>query len=245
MAEIAKIGNIDTTTAEQNLNTYNQRIKDARETLTYKSGQAERIKGDIETAEKQFNTAKNKDAVSKRYQVYFQYAEAIYKWLDKNYSTKENEMRDRLNEHISVLFGKMYSGHRDICIDEDYNITMTVDGDVVDDTGGLRVIQYFSYVGALVKLAFEIMKERAKDKSGELQKLGEQYPLVLDAAFSHADETHTKNISSALASSTHQLVFALMKKDWDHAKSGLSGKVGRKYELNKVDETEGHIVEVS
>lgn len=244
LAEIAKIGNIDTSNAENNLSLYKRRIREDKETLGFKKEEEGRLKGDIETAERQFNTAQNRDAVTKKFQVYFKYAEAIYNWLDKNYSSKEDEMRSRLNEHISSLFNSMYSGHRDISIDDKYNIKMTYDGDVVDDTGGLRVIQYFAYVGALVKLAFEIMKERMKDKSGTSQKLGEQYPLVLDAAFSHADETHTKNISGALASATHQLIFAIMRKDWEHAKSGLSGKVGRKYELQKIDETEVHIVEV-
>lgn len=244
LAEIAKIGNIDTSNAENNLALYNQRIRDARDNLNTKIEEEGRVKGEIETAERQFNTFKSRDEVTKKFQVYFKYAEAIYQWLDKNYSAKEDDMRNRLNEYITSLFNSMYSGHRDICIDEDYNINMTYNGAIVDDTGGLRVIQYFAYVGALVKLAYEIMKERMKDKSGSAQKLGEQYPLVLDAAFSHADETHTKNISNALASSTHQLIFAIMQKDWHHAKSGLSGRVSKMYELKKIDETEVHILEV-
>lgn len=108
----------------------------------------------------------------------------------------------------------------------------------------MRVIQYFAYVGGLVKLAYEVMREREKDEDGNESIMGEQYPLVLDAAFSHADQTHTKNIAQALAGSTTQLVFALMHKDWLHAKEGLVGQVGRMYELQKIDETEARIVEV-
>ena len=115
---------------------------------------------------------------------------------------------------------------------------------MVDDTGGLRVIQYFSYVGGLVKLAYEVMQERV-DENGDEQELGEQYPLVLDAAFSHADPIHTQNIARELANATSQLIFAVMEKDWLYAKNGLSGKVGRMYELKKIDETEVKIVEVN
>ena len=82
------------------------------------------------------------------------------------------------------------------------------------------------------------------DKDADAQALGERYPLVLDAAFSHADETHTKNISRELANAAHQLVFALMPKDWQYAKEGLAGKISRIYELKKIDESEARIVEV-
>ena len=34
-----------------------------------------------------------------------------------------------------------------------------------------------------------------------------------------------------------------MKKDWLYAKSGLTGKIGRMYELVKIDETEVHVKE--
>jgi DNA sulfur modification protein DndD len=113
---------------------------------------------------------------------------------------------------------------------------------VVDDTGGLRVIQYFAYVGGLVKLAYEVMQERDSEEEGH--GLGEQYPLVLDAAFSHADQTHTQNIARELASAASQLIFAVMPKDWAYAKEGLAGKVSKIYELKKIDESEAQIVEV-
>ena len=167
----------------------------------------------------------------------------MYKWVNMKYSKKEKEMLRRLNEYVKTLFNSMYSGERDIYIDEKYNINITYNGTIVDDTGGLRVIQYFAYVGGLVKLAYEVMKERNDDRN-EVQELGEQYPLVLDAAFSHADQTHTQNIARELANAASQLIFAVMEKDWLYAKTGLAGKVGRMYELQKIDETEVKIVEV-
>ena len=91
----------------------------------------------------------------------------------------------------------------------------------------------------------EFGEDDDQDDEGNEQALGEQYPLVLDAAFSHADQEHTKNISRELSSASSQLVFALMQKDWLYAKDGLSGKIGRQYELQKVDETEVRIVEVT
>ena len=88
------------------------------------------------------------------------------------------------------------------------------------------------------------MQERETGDGERQEAMGEQYPLVLDAAFSHADEDHTKNIARELSLSSSQLVFALMKKDWLYAKDGLTGRVGKMYELEKVDETEVQIREV-
>lgn len=134
----------------------------------------------------------------------------------------------------------MYTGEREVEIDEKYKFNMTYQGKIVDNTGGLKSIQYFSYVGGLVKLAYDVMNE----KNAGTPQAGDQYPLVLDAAFSHADATHTKNISRELSKSTPQLIFALMYKDWEHAEGGLAGKVGRKYEFDKKNDIEVYIKEV-
>lgn len=240
--EITSTGAVNTDDAENNLASYKRRLIQLRDELRSKESEKTRKDSERETAENNFNMYRSKNSKAQEYQVYYQYAEALYNWVNSNYSKKENEMRERLNTYVSELFNNMYTGNRDIYIDEKYNINMTVNGNIVDDTGGLRVIQYFAYVGGLVKLAFEVMSERDEDENENV--LGEQYPLVLDAAFSHADKKHTKNISRELALATKQLVFAVMEKDWLHAQEGLVGKVARLYELKKIDETEVRIVEV-
>ena len=218
-------------------------ISELRDELSRKISEKTRRESERETAENNFNMYRSKSEKAKEYQLYYKYAQAMYYWVNKQYSEKETQMRDRLNKYVTELFDNIYSGNRDIYIDDKYNINITVNGEIVDDTGGLRVIQYFAYVGGLVKLAYEVMQERT-DEEGNAQELGEQYPLVLDAAFSHADQTHTQNIARELANATSQLIFAVMEKDWLYAKTGLTGKVSRIYELNKIDETEVQIVEV-
>ena len=242
LAEIARIGKVDTTDAENNLSTYKRRIYDLKTELDQKISERGRRESERETAENNFNMHKAKNQKAEEYSQYYAYAQALYNWVNKQYADKEQAMRERLNEYVRELFNNMYSGNRDIYIDEKYNINITYKGSVVDDTGGLRVIQYFAYVGGLVKLAYEVMQERDAEEEGHA--LGEQYPLVLDAAFSHADQTHTQNIARELAGAASQLIFAVMEKDWAYAKTGLVGKIGRTYELNKIDETEVQIVEV-
>ena len=156
-----------------------------------------------------------------------------------SYERKEDEMRMRLQNLVTEKFNNMYSGKREVRINENYQIEIFVNGKPLDDTGGLRVIQYFAYVAGLVHLASQVMAERKDD-----EKLGEEYPLVLDAAFSHADEGHVKSISRELASSTKQLVLAVMPKDWSYASETISEKVARVYRLNKISETYVRIEEV-
>ncbi len=244
LIQINEIGEIDTTEAESNLIMYKTTLKKLRDELERKNAEKGSLSSAIETATNNFNMYKNKNEEVRQYQVYYQYAEAIYNWVQDNYKKKEQQIRDKLNIHIKELFDSMYSGQRDISIDSKYNINLTFNGKDVDITGGLRVIKYFSYVGALVQTAYEVMKEREKDENGNEEMLGEQYPLVLDAAFSHADSTHTKNIAKQLAGATSQLIFAVMEKDWNYAKDGLAGHVAKIYELQKISETEVKIVEV-
>lgn len=212
LAEISAIGKVSTVDAEENLSRYKRMISELREELSKKISEKTRRESERETAENNFNMYRSKSEKAKEYQLYYKYAQAMYYWVNKQYSEKEAQMRDRLNKYVTELFDNIYSGNRDIYIDDKYNINITVNGEIVDDTGGLRVIQYFAYVGGLVKLAYEVMQERT-DEEGNAQELGEQYPLVLDAAFSHADQTHTQNIARELANATSQLIFAVMEKD--------------------------------
>ena len=244
LAEIAKIGNVDTTDAEQNLYTYKQRINELNNELEKRCSEEGGKRSEISTAENNFNMYKSKSDKAKEYHLYYSYAEALYNWVNVNYSKKEQTMRERLSEYVAELFNNMYSGKREVVIDDQYNISVVSDDGNMALTGGLKVIAYFAFVGGLVKLAYEVMQEREQDEEGNAQTLGEHYPLVLDAAFSHADETHTKNIAKELAGAVHQLIFAVMPKDWAYAKEGLAGKVSKIYELKKIDESEAQIVEV-
>ncbi len=244
--EISRIGSIDTSNLESDLSSYNSRIKDLKEEKELKLIKIGSLQNRIENAEKDFNTAQSKNVSNEKFQTYFKYAESIYIWLNNNYNSKENTMRERLSKYINELYNEMYSGTRDVSIDKNYNIHMLYEGEESATTGLLKTIQYCAYVASLVKLSKEVMLERNNDDPlSDPQNKSEKYPLVFDAVFSTADEEHTPKIAKTLAESTEQLVFAVMRKDWTLAESGLIGKVGRFYELEKIDEWEVKIVEVN
>lgn len=244
LGKIEEVGVIDTTVEENNLYSYRKSLNDLEDKLNTSRIRQGSLQTEIESATKAFNMHKDKSQKAKRFQIYYKYAETIYDWVQKNYDEKEAEVRNKLNHHIQDLFNKMYVGNREISIDDKYNILLTYNGKPMDDSGGLRVIQYFSYVGALVKTAFEVMTEKNNNEEISQGMLGEQYPLVLDAAFSHADATHTGNIAKELSKASRQLIFAVMEKDWNYAKVGLDGRVIRIYELEKMSEEKVIIKEI-
>ena len=253
--QINDIGDVDIQFVEKNLMQAKNTLKMLREEQGMKKSAKEAKKHEAENAEQRFNATKSKNDKAMQYQKYYMYAKAIYDWVDQRYKVEESDMRDRLNKYIQEIFNGMYEdendsnldkttnrNHRVIKIDDKYNIDMRYKGEILDDTGGLRVIKYFSYIASIVKLANEVRKKKEKDNDLIIE--AEQYPLVLDAAFSHSDHIRTKNIARELSNAATQLIFALMHKDWNYARDGLIGKVARVYELNKINDTEVMIKEV-
>lgn len=237
--ELSKIEQINATQYKSDLNLYKKRKQEHENEkldLTKEKGGLEK---DIDNCDNEYKKIlASKDKNDQAYRAYC-YAESLYEWVSKTYDKKESEMRERLEKIVTEKFNKIYSGHREVKINSNYNIEISVNGQALDDTGGLRVIQYFAYVGGLVQLASEVMAERNED-----EKFGEDYPLVLDAAFSHADEGHVEAISKELAASTKQLVLAVMPKDWNYAKQSMQRNIARIYQLRKINETSVVIEEV-
>ena len=236
--KLRSIGSIDTSEADR-LPEYEATLTNLREQLTDATANKRLLEIESKKAFDKSKELSEKGNKSKKYREYYQYANEIYKWVEEVLAEQKKIIRQKLQSSLRDIFSRMYSGKREIDIDDKYNIRLTYQGQAVDYTGGLYVIMYFSYVAALVKVACEMMMERNPEENSA--KLGEQYPLVLDAAFSHADVTHTQSIARELANSVPQLIFAVMHKDWEHAQTGLMGKVAHIYELEKIDETEVRI----
>lgn len=239
--KLRKIGSIDISEADR-LPEYNSHLTYQREKLKEAIADQTMLDSESKNALANYQVLLAKENKSARYKKYYQYALAIYNTVEKELIKKKMDIRNKLESSLQEVFKKIYSGDRNIYIDDKYNIKLTLkNGVAADDSGGLRIIQYFSYVAALVKVACEMMEDRNKDREESIGKFGEQYPLVLDAAFSHADTGHTQSIARELAKTVPQLIFAIMHKDWVLAQEGLVGKIARVYELEKIDETEVRI----
>lgn len=176
---------------------------------------------------------------NKETQMYLSYAEELYAWFEESYSHKEEELRKKLVEKVNALFAKMYHGQRRVVIDNKYRVSLlaTVDGREVEagESEGANRVKNFAFIAGLVALAKEkILEDEAEDG----YDLGsEPYPLVMDAPFSNADETHTANISKVLPETAEQVIMFVMHKDWKYAEPVMSHRIGKQYQLNKISET--------
>ena len=176
---------------------------------------------------------------------YIAYAEKICDWIDETFDEKENELRIKLEEKVNETFSKMYHGKRRVQIDKRYEVTLfsEVNGKevITGESEGLKRVKNFAFISGLISLA----KEKAtlgKSTQDSISWQNEAYPLVMDAPFSNADETHIKNISSVLPEVANQVIMFVMEKDWQYAEQVLSSKLGKQCKLEKVTESCTRIV---
>ena len=76
-----------------------------------------------------------------------------------------------------------------------------------------------------------------KTASDSITWENESYPLVMDAPFSNADETHIKNISGVLPEVANQVIMFVMEKDWQYAETVMAARVGKYCKLMKRSES--------
>lgn len=170
------------------------------------------------------------------------YAEYLYNWVSNSYITKEQEIRDKLEERVNLIFSKMYHGRRSIMIDKSYKVQYS---DVkTDESSGLETVKNFAFIAGLVDLGREKLNDKTNRDTDEYVFDTEPYPLVMDAPFSKADERHVSNISKLLPDIAEQVIMVLMEKDWVYAEKELSKRIGKMYMINKITETYSTIKEM-
>lgn len=232
--QLGKLNVIPTEQFEQDYKDFEYRIKNLRDKKERKALNRQAAISRKDTAQNNFNELVKKSQRNENSVKYYTYAQELYNWMSSTYDEKEKTTRVSLEQAVTQLFNSIYTGKRKVSIDEGYNIKITP----AADAGGVKAIQYFSYVGGLVQLARKAMDEK-KDE----QQCGGKYPLVLDAAFSHTDREHTKSIAIELSKVTDQLIFAVMDKDWDHVEQDISDRVSKTYRLKRITENEAVIEE--
>lgn len=213
-----------------------KRMHDKRERCNRDIGACESA---IDSAQKLYDGLVSTSDRNKRLIIYLAYAEKICKWIDDTYTKKELEMRSRLQEKVNSIFAKMYHGKRRVQIDNQYHVTLltqTNDKEIITgESEGLKRVKNFAFIAGLVDLAKE--KASLGKNSEAITWVNEAYPLVMDAPFSNADETHIKNISGVLPEVANQVIMFVMKKDWQYAQSVMEVRVGKYCTMKKYSET--------
>lgn len=234
LEELKKTDGLDSAAIEADLRLFTRRLDDFKNEQIHLNAEKLSLQSAIETHQNNYNMHSSVSDKTKRYYDCFCYASKIYEWVNSTYAKKESEIKTDLQHHFEELFDSIYAGERYAVIDKKYNLhvfTKSTNREL-PLTGGLHVVTYFSFVGALVKLSTEIINKRNEED----EMFGENYPLVLDAAFSHTDKEHIESIARELSKTTKQLVFAVLDKDWQYAKDEISDKVKRIYYIEKISE---------
>ncbi|MCU7206946.1 AAA family ATPase [Turicibacter sp. GALT-G1] len=217
------------TKVEAIISDYEDRIDEANQRLGI-------LGNDIEKLKKDYDSLVEIKGKNIQIATYIKYAEEIYNTIYRTYSKKERLIRDALEKKVNDIFTQMYHGKRYLTIDEKYQVTLYNAGGSVstEASTGLETVKNFAFITGLVALA----KERIINESDDSLNLeSEAYPLVMDAPFSNADETHVKNIAKLVPEVAEQVLIFVMEKDWQHAKIVMGDKVNKKYYLDKQSET--------
>ena len=231
---------------KENMRQYESELVDVKNRLKELNAKKERLirddatqRSDIDRYKKVYDSlvavsGKNKSAMQ-----LIAYAEQIRDWLSETYKDKEGTIKEELETRVNNIFERMYHGHRRVVIDQKYQVsllTTVADKEIAaGESEGSNRVKNFAFIAGLVSLAKEKIVTDGTDNGFNLSS--EPYPLVMDAPFSNADETHTANISKVLPEIAEQVIMFVMQKDWNYAQPVMVNRVGKQYHLNKVSET--------
>lgn len=231
---------------KENMRQYESELSDIRIRLRDLHAKKDRLnrddgaqKNDIERYKKIYDSLTAVSGKNRQAMELIDYAEAIREWLTETYKEKELTIREDLETKVNEIFERMYHGHRRVAINARYHVellTTVADREIAaGESEGSNRVKNFAFIAGLVALA----KGKIVTDSSEngINLSSEPYPLVMDAPFSNADETHTANISKVLPEIAEQVIMFVMQKDWNYAEPVMNDKVGQKYHLNKISET--------
>ena len=228
---------------KDNMKKYETELIDVKSRLRDLNAKKERLirddatlKSEIERYKKVYDSLIAVSGKNKETMLLIKYAEEILDWLSSTYKEKEAFIREALEMKVNNIFEQMYHG---LSIDQKYQVTLltTIEDKEVaaGESEGSNRVKSFAFIAGLVALAKEKLIANAGEEGFNLSS--EPYPLVMDAPFSNADETHTANISKVLPEIAEQVIMFVMQKDWRYAEPVMATRVGKQYELKKLSET--------
>lgn len=213
------------------------KYKEAMDDFSQIKGDIGECEGHIKDCENTIEKYAKSSTKNSRVARYIAYSEKVLNWLIETYQSKEVIVRDQLQNRVNDNFARMYHGERSIVIDDKYRVKYS---DVTtEESDGLKAVKSFAFIAALVSMA----KDKILDDND--MKLGQVYPLVMDAPFSNVDEIHIDNICKILPKTANQVIMAVMQKDWEYAAKNLDRYVGISYTILKDRDGEGKEIDTS
>lgn len=201
--------------------------------------------GSLTTEKTRRETERNeltlKDENNRRIEVYKAYAQYMYDTLKELYAQKEQETRVQLEKTVNEIFKTIYNGGFSLSIDEKYNIQVIVNdyegfNEDVETSTAQSISVIFAFIAGVIKMA-----RQSKNPENEML-VSEPYPLVMDAPLSAFDKKRINTVCDALPKVAEQVIIFIKDTDGELAETYMGDKVGGRYEFNKINEFETHLV---
>lgn len=113
--------------------------------------------------------------------------------LKQTYNFQEAATREKLEDQINSLFGRIYAGGMTINIDEKYKITSHVNA-LEENSSNIdsNTAKSYSIIFAFIVGVISLAKQKVKEKTDNDGIVTDEYPLVMDAPLSSFDQKGLK-----------------------------------------------------
>ena len=226
---------------QKDLINYERRLKSLkteRDDLNKQQGSYETQKK-LKVAERKELTLK--DETNRKIEVYKAYAQYMYDVLLDEYTQKEMETRNKLQESVNGIFKHIYNGGLSLSLDENYNVNIIVNdfegyNSDVETSTAQRISVIFAFIAGVIKMA----RESQNDENEMF--VSEPYPLVMDAPLSAFDKTRIQTVCDTLPKVAEQVIIFIKDTDGELAETHIGQQVGTRYLFDKKNEFETYLV---
>lgn len=204
-----------------------EKLKEEEEKLQKDKIENEYLGTNLERKITELNLA-NKE--NRKIEIYKAYALNIFEYLSKVLNDKETELREILQQEINLIFKNIYEGGLSLDIDKNYGIRVHAYNYETETSTAQSISVIFAFISGIIKLAREYQNNENKDL------VSEPYPLVMDAPLSAFDKHRIRKVCEVLPEIAEQVIIFIKDTDGDLAKENLKNKIGKIYNLEKINE---------
>lgn len=148
----------------------------------------------------------------------------VKKKLETEFANLELKVREQLLNAVQKLMDQMLESKKKVSINSKYEF-MILDAHGNDVMGeGYKVVTSFSYIGGIISIAKEFMKEFNTQDT---------FPLVMDAPYATLDNKNRQSVNRVIPTIADQMILFTTDSQYNGSvKDELSMRVGRVYKLS-------------
>lgn len=187
---------------------------------------------EIQRLQKEIQDYSQKNDKNNEMRLCLNYVDYIYDYLSAFYGAHEKETREHLASTVNKFFTEMYEGDFRLELDDNYGVTVHVNNiqasnDAWKTSSGQTLVIILAFILGILDIAKGIAR------SDEDLRIGDTYPLVMDAPLSDFDKTRIKTICKLLPNVAEQVIIIIKDTDGELAEEHMRDKIGRRYTIER------------